>query len=312
MKLTAGLKFETSFDSRYVIEKVENQKILIGHEDMPETCWHPVEWVTEKFASGVWKLLPPSQPTKVEGPPEVKVGQVWCREQDSQKFRLTSKHRPGWWNAVSLDADGETGYFFEKDGTLTHMYLVTETPTVKPGQVWRYKPGGVNTGDRRIEETDGVYWQGINLRNGSAASQTVEFLQAHATLLTDTPEDTHKCVRCGDRAAPSVGTMCDNCRGAELHKAAETWALKKFCNDCGDAEQLHPERVLLAASGDKFRARCCDPCFTARENALSYKAAARNAEYADRHKQAIKDSWAALAHHWTPPDTGACRWQRRR
>jgi hypothetical protein len=38
----------------------------------------------------------------------------------------------------------------------------------------------------------------------------------------------------------------------------------------------------------------------------------RNAEFHDRHKAAIQAAWRASAETCTPPDTGACRWQRRR
>ena len=129
-------------------------------------------------------------------PTEVKLGQVWRREMDSQKFRITSLHRStGWWNAESLDHDKQAGYFYEQDGTLPGLTLVSDAPA-------------------------------------DPVKLAIAMLEASKPRITP------------------------------------------------DLSNLIHDREIAA------------------------KMQAHNDAFAERHKQAIKDAWAATSQHWTPSDYG--------
>lgn len=158
------------------------------------------------------------------------------------------------------------------------------TPTIKPDQVWRYNDDTPNVAGatRTISSLEGahVFFKEKDGRDRGWCF-TNRFLTM-ATLVRDVPEHTHRWP------------------GGSING-------RKHCLDCGDPGYEMP---IVQAGPSLGKSVSLDP--VAADRAVAVLMEQRNAEFHDRHKQAIKDAWAATSQTWSPPDTGSCRWQRRR
>ncbi len=207
--------------------------------------------------------------------------------------------------------------------------------TVKPGQVWAWCDGETFTPIEPCADFGGEKWWGKI--QGKAQSRRVwirnsAFTDGTLRLVSDAPETVATSAAFDPAAKQSSDKPPEFVTSYPKSSAPpqtpsgklDVLAMMKQKGQLRPYQYASPRFTVdwntdtIHRINDEPQIYRRDPGFAQpirdanHDASIAAKMQAHNDAYADRHKAEIQKAWAATSQTYSLPDTGACRWQRRR